>query len=65
MKSLRLRSSELKWVLCIILFQSFIDLIFIELEQNILVLVLETLTGQKHPEDCWLVYQKQPDSCLE
>ena len=30
-----LRSPELKWILCIILFQLFIDLIFIELEPNI------------------------------
>ena len=45
MNSLRLRrSSELKWILCIILFQSFIDLIFIELEANIWVLVLGILS---------------------
>ena len=41
MNSLRLRKSlELKWILFIILFQSFIDLIFIELEPNIWVLFL-------------------------
>ena len=45
MNSLRLkRSSELKWILCIILFQLFIDLIFIELEPNIWVLVLGILS---------------------
>ena len=35
--------SKLKDILHIILFQSFINLIFIELEPNILVLVLGTL----------------------
>ena len=46
MNSLRLRrsSAELKWILCIILFQSFIDLIFIRLEPNIWVLVLGILS---------------------
>ena len=45
MNSLRLRrsSAELKWILCVILFQSFIDLIFIRLEPNIWVLVLGIL----------------------
>ena len=45
MNSLHLRrSSKLKWILCIILFQSFITLIFIELEPNIGVLVLGILS---------------------
>ena len=40
MSSWRLRSSELKRILCVILFQSFSDLTFIKLEPNIWVLVL-------------------------
>ena len=38
------RSSELKWILRIILFQSFIYLIFIELELNICVFVFGILS---------------------
>ena len=37
------RSSELKWILSIISFQSFIDLIFIELEANICLSVFVVL----------------------
>ena len=38
------RSSELKWILRIISFQSFIDLIFIELEPNICVFAFGKLS---------------------